>query len=305
VHSGPKTVLACLMPFTIAVRLALVLAVLAVPADALAASAVRTSSVTGRLVVPAGRASTITLHCPANTVAVNGAVSRRGGGVVLRRSMPKRDVGAWAFRVAAAGGSGSRSVSAVARCVGMRVPSGFEGARLRALTRHRLGIALGAGQTATTRLGCGRAWSATGYGFDAGASGHVRLRAAVPDSHGWRFTFENTGSSSAQAGVSARCIARTVAARRSGGGTSELRFRFARRTRGVVLLPGDGTFGDACGGNRFSLATGFRSDPAASVELALASPTGRRAGRWSYRGAGATDTMQSFLVCLSRTSRFR
>jgi hypothetical protein len=231
-------------------------------------------------------------------------VSRRGGGVVVRRSTPGRDVGAWTFRVAA-GGSGSRAVSAIARCVGVRVPSGFAGARLKALTRHRLGIALGAGQTASTRLGCGRAWSATGYGFDAGASGDVRLRAAVPNAHGWRFTFENTGSSTAHVGVSARCIANTVVARGSGGGTSELRFRFARRTRGNVLLPGAGAFTDACGGNRFSLATGFRIDPAASVELALASPTGRRGGRWAYRGAGATDTMQSFLVCLSRTSSFR
>jgi hypothetical protein len=304
VHSGPKTVLACLMPFTIAVRLALVLAVLAVPADALAASAVRTSSVTGRLVVPAGHASKISLHCPANTVAVNGAVTRRGGGVVLRRSMPAHDVGAWGFRVAAAGGSGSRSVSAMARCVGVRVPSGIAGARLKALTRHRLGIGLGAGQTATARLGCGRAWRATGYGFDAGASGDVRLRAAVPDSHGWRFTFENTGSSTAQAGVSARCLARKVVARGSAG-TAEMHFRFAQRARGVILAPGSGTFRDACGGNRFSLATGFRPSPSGSVEIAGTSPMGRRGGHWTYRGASAADSVQSFLLCLSRTSRFR
>ncbi len=303
-HSGPKTVLACVMPFTIAVRVALVLGVLAVPADALAAGAVRTSSVTARLVVPAGQASKISLHCPANTVAVNGAVARPGGGGVLRRSMPGRDVGAWAFRVAAAGGSGSRSVSAIARCVGVRLPSGFAGARLKALTRHRLGIALAPGETATARLGCGRAWRATGYGFDAGARGDVRLRSAVPHSHSWRFTFENTGSKIARAGVSARCLATKVLARGSAG-TSELRFHFAQRTRGVIVAPGNGTFRDACGGSRFSLATGFDPGPSGSVEIAGTSPTGRRAGRWTYRGASAADSVQSFLLCLSRTSRFR
>src|SRR3954462_4114544 len=134
------------MPFTTAVRLSILIAVLAVPADALAATTVHTSSVTGRVVAPAGRAATLGLHCPAGAVALNGAVARQGRGAVVRSTMPGRRSGDWVFRVAARG-AGSRTVTAVLRCVSLRVPGEFTRARVNIKTQRRTDIVIAPGGT--------------------------------------------------------------------------------------------------------------------------------------------------------------
>jgi hypothetical protein len=290
------------MRLTTAVRLSVLLAVLALPADALAAAALRTSSVTGRLVVPDGPPRTISLHCPPGAVALNAAVTRQGGGVVVQRSRPGRGSGGWSFRVAA-GGAGSRSVSAVLRCVSLRLPEGFTRAQLNITTRGKGGIELAPGATAGATVGCGRRWTATGYAL-SGGSGDVRLAEVVPSAHGWRFTLENTGSTTARAAVSARCVSSKVTATRRGGGTAELAFGVSRQARSNTLGPNITTFTHSCGG-KFSLATGSSVDPAAQIELAVSSPAGPAGGRWRFRKASGGDQVRSFLVCLSRASRFR
>jgi hypothetical protein len=293
------------MAFSAAVRLSVVLVLLAVPAEALGASTIRTSSVTGRLVVPAGATSKIRLHCPQSAVALNAAVTRRGAGVVVRRSIPGQDVGSWAFRVAASG-SGSRSVSAVVRCVRLRVPAGLSAVRLHVKTRSRPGIPVAAGATETVRLGCGAGWSATGYALTGDAGDTVRLAAVVPNAHGWRFTLENTGSAPTRAGVSARCLRTRVAARRQGGGTAELRFNVTRPSFSTVF-PRGGPQIDAtgCRVGRFSLAAGGSVDPASTIELLIASPLRERGARWRFGQPREGDRFTGRVVCLSRTSRFR
>jgi hypothetical protein len=287
------------MRLSTAVRLSILIALLAVPADALGASAVRTSSVTGRVVVPDGRSTTMRLHCPPGAAALNAAVTRQGRGVVVQRSVPGSGSGDWGFRVAARG-AGSRSVSAVLRCISLRLPDGLTRARLSVATRDREGPVLARGATATLRLGCGRAWTATGYALRGGEG--VRLAAVEPDAHGWRFTLENTGSATARAGVSVRCLRTKVAA--TGPGTSaEMTVGVTRPTRSNTLGPGSSTFRHSCG-RRFSLATGSIVDPAASIDLAVSSPAGPAGGRWTFRNASGGDRVRSFLVCLSRASRF-
>jgi hypothetical protein len=291
------------MAFSAAVRLSVVLVLLAVPAEALGASTIRTSSVTGGLVVPAGATSKIRLHCPPSAVALNAAVTRRGSGVEVRRSIPGDDVGSWAFRVAASG-SGSRSVSAVVRCVRLEPPADLSAVRLHVKTRSRPGIPVAAGATETVRLGCGAGWSATGYALAGDPGDTVRLAAVVPDAHGWRFTLENTGSAPARAGVSARCLRTRVAARRQGGGTAELGFTVSRHARTDTVGPGSASsFSRTCGGG-FSLATGSSVDAAAPIELALSSPAGSGGARWKFARASAGDRVQSVLVCLARGSGF-
>jgi hypothetical protein len=288
------------MRFTTAVRLSILIALFAVPADALGASVVRPSSVTGRTVVPDGRSSTMRLHCPPGAVALNAAVTRQGRGVVVQRSVPGTGSGDWGFRVAP-GGAGSRSVSAVLRCVSLRLPDGLTRARLAITTRNRSGMVLAPGGTATLRLGCGRAWTATGYALRGGEG--IRPATVEPDAHGWRFTLENTGSTTARAGVSARCLRTKVAA--TGPGTSaEMTFGVTRPARSNTLGRGSTTFTHSCG-ERFSLATGSIVDPAATVDLAASSPAGPAGGRWTFRNASGGDRVRSFLVCLSRASRFR
>ena len=287
------------MRFTTAVRLSVLIALLAVPADALAAGAVRTSSVTGRLVVPGGGPRTMRLQCPSNTVALNGAVTRRGSGVVVRRSTPGSDPDSWSFRVAASG-SGSRTVNAVLRCVRLEIPVRLGVARLHVRTRIRHIVPVPAGATATVELACGSAWSGTGYGFAADGPGNVRLASVMPTGHGWRFTLENTGAAGARAGVSARCLRTRVTTSRG----ATLDFRVASRAATNTVGPGaDRSFSRSCG-DGFSLATGSSVDPADSIELALSSPLGRSGGHWTFANASAGDQVQSFLACLSRASRF-
>ena len=215
------------MHFRFAVRLSIFLAVLAVPADALGASAVRTFSVSARLVAPTGHPSTLSLACPPGAVALNAAVTRQGSGVIVRRSLPGMGSGDWAFRVAAEG-SGSRAVSAVLRCVALRLPQGFTSAHLNVSSRNSSNHVLAPGETTSARVGCGRAWTATGYALEGGRRGAIRLAQAIPGPHGWLFTLENTGSGTARGGVAVRCIRSAATARRPDGATRELRFGVSR-----------------------------------------------------------------------------
>jgi hypothetical protein len=286
------------------VRLSVTAALLAVPGEALGANTVRTFSVTGRLVAPAGHPSTLSLQCPADAVALNGAVSRKGAGAVVRRSTPGHGSGDWSFRLAASG-SGSRAVSAVLRCVRLQLPAGLSGARLDVRTRLQSSIDIAPGATKTTRVGCGSAWTATGYALAAGRRADVRLAEVLPDAHGWTFTLENTGSATAHAGVSARCISSRATAHRSGGGSAELAFGVSRQARLDTVGPGAArTFTHRCGGGGFSLATGSIVNPLDPIELALSSPAGPGAGRWTFANASTGDPVRSYLVCLSRGSRF-
>jgi len=294
------------MRSTTLVRLSVLVAVLAVPADALAAGTVRTSSVTGRLDVPGGRPSTMSLHCPPDAVALNGAITRQGRGVIVRRSIPGRGSGDWAFRVAA-GGSGSRSVSAVLRCVSVRLSDEFTQARVNVKTQRRTDVVIAPGGAATTEVACGRRWTPTGYGLSGGRRGDVRLAEVVPGAHGWRFTLENTGSSTVRPEVIGRCLRSKVIATRAVGGTGELRFGVTRRSfeRAFPSRPSRRTATAGCGGNRFSVSAGLQLDPADPFELVTAAPLRARAARWTFRNVSAGDAFRGYMVCLSRASRFR
>ncbi|HEX6651354.1 MAG TPA: hypothetical protein VF072_01320 [Thermoleophilaceae bacterium] len=291
------------MSLSTAVRLAVLLAVLAIPAEALGASTVRTSSVSGRLVVPGGGPRTLGLHCPSDAVALNGAITSKGRGVVVRSSMPGRGSGDWAFRVAVSG-AGSRTVSAVLRCVALRLPEEFTQARLNVKTQRRNDVVIAPGATATTEVACGRRWTATGYGLRGGARGDVRFAEVVPSAHSWRFTLENTGPSTVRPTVTGRCLRSKVTAR-GPGSSGELRFRTRRRSFSTVLPPGPGQIdATACGAGLFSVGAGGSLDAASTKELVIASPVRQRGGRWRFTG-GSGDPFKGYMVCLSRASRFR
>jgi len=292
------------MLFKTAVCLSLALVLLAVPAEALGASTVRTSSVTGKLVIASGSPSTIRLQCPPSAVALNGAVTRRGAGVAILGSRPGSDAGSWTFR-AAASGSGSRSVSAVLRCVRLQLPEGLSDVRLHVRTRNRPGMVIAPGGTATARLGCGRAWTATGYALTGGGDA-VRLPQALPEAHGWWFTLENTGTTTARVRLSTRCIRTSVTARRAGGGTAELRFGVTRRSfeRAFQAGPSGRASTGSCGGSRFSVAAGIQLDPADPFEPITASPSGQGGARWTFRNVSAGDGFRAYMVCLGRGSTF-
>jgi hypothetical protein len=289
------------MPSRFALCTSLTIALLALPASALAADVVVPSSVARSTAVPSGGSKTLTLRCPAEAVALNAAVTNHDPGVTVRRSIPGRGAGRWSFRLTGAGGGGG--VRAVLRCVRLRLPAGVGGARLDVSTR-RPPVVVPAGGRTTVRLRCGRAWVGTGYGFDPGTRGDTRLASVVPRAHGWDFTIANAASTPATARVSARCLRQTVTSSRG----ARLRFGVARLVFSDLIgrMPGSaGTFTHTCAQSRFSLATGYAVDEADEVQLRLTHPEGRRAGRFRFRGAASDDVVTTFLVCLSRRTQFR
>ena len=288
------------MPSRFAVCTSLTIALLAVPASALAADVVVPSSVARSTAVPSGGSKTLTLRCPAEAVALNAAVTNHDPGVTVRRSIPGTGAGTWRFRLTGTDGGGG--VRAVLRCVRLQLPVSVSGARLDVSTR-RPPVEVPASGSITVRIRCGRAWIGTGYGFDPGTGGDARLASVVPTAHGWNFTIANAASTPVTARVSARCLRQTVT---STGG--RLRFAVARLVFSDLIgrMPGSaGTFTHSCAESRFSLATGYAVDDVDGAQLRLTHPEGRRAGRFRFRGAASDDVVTTFLVCLSRRTEFR
>jgi hypothetical protein len=288
------------MPTRFALLTSLTIVLLAAPASALAADVVVPSSVAGTTTVPAGGSSSLTLRCPASAVALNAAVTNHDPGVTVQRSIPGRGAGTWRFRLTGTGGGGG--VRAVLRCVRLGLPAGIGQARLDVSTR-RPPVAVPAGGRRTVRIRCGRAWVGTGYGFDPGTGGDIRLASVVPKAHGWDFTLQNGAAAARTARVSARCLRQTVTSSQG----ARLRFNVARPrfSDAVGARPGSaGTFTHSCGESQFSLATGYAVGAADRARLRLTHPEGRRAGRFRFRRAASDDVVSTFLVCLSRRSTF-
>jgi len=293
------------MPTRLALCASLTLALLAAPASALAADVVVPSSVAGSTTVPAGESRTLTLHCPATAVALNAAVTHRGAGVTVRRSIPGVAPGDWRFRLSAAVGARSRDVRAVLRCVRLAVPAGISGARLVVSTHRSPIFVIPAGSFVAAQIGCQAGFVSTGYALDQGAPrSDVGIAAAIPTANGWNFSLENTGASPARARFTARCLKRVVSGRREGASTS-MTFGVTRPDFSNRVEPGPGRrFSHSCRRSEFSTATGSVVDPAEDIELSGSHPTGSSGGRWAFTRAHAGDRLRSSLVCLSRRTRF-
>ncbi len=130
------------------------------------------------------------------------------------------------------------------------------------------------------------------------------LRRSSLAPHGWRFRVENTGSTPATAGVTARCLKTRVTA--DGDGSAELTFGVTRPSFEATFAAGEGrrTAFRNCGTSRFSLAAGVELDPAAGIEFLTGGPTGTRGNRWLFRNVTNGDGFTAFLVCLRTGSRF-
>jgi hypothetical protein len=260
--------------------------------------------VAGSTTVPAGGSRSLTLRCPEPSVALNAAVTRRGAGVTVRRSIPVANAGGWTFRLTAAAGARRRAVSAVLRCVRLALPPGVSSAQLLTRTRRPPSIAVPAGSSAPLEVDCARGFAATGYGLDRGAGSDLAIAAAVPSDRGWRFRVENSGGSSARARLSVRCLKSVVTARR-GGASTQMTFGLAqRRFSNAIGAGGAGTYSHSCGRSQFSVATGSEVDAADSIEIRGSNPVGSRGGRWAFARARTGDRVKSFLVCLSRRTQF-
>jgi hypothetical protein len=295
------------MPTRFALCSSVTIALLAAPASALAADVVVPSRVAASTTVPAGGSRTLTLRCPATAVALNAAVTRRGAGVTVRRSIPGATPGHWRFRLSAAAGARRRGVHAALRCVRLALPAGVSNARLVVSTRRTPAIAVPAGSSNGLQVRCARGFIPTGYGLDRGA-GDLTLARAEPGPSGWGFRVENTGASSANARLSVRCLKQSVRGRDALGPT-QLDFAIARRvfSDAITRKPpprSRGTFTHTCAESQFSVTTGHALDSAEGAVVTGTAPDGLRAGRWTFRGARRGEVMTTFLLCLDRRTRF-
>ena len=292
------------MHLRLAACASLILVVLAAPAAARAADTVRPSSDSRTISVPPGERAGLALRCPGSSVALGAAVTRRGRGVTVHRSVPGTDAGSWRFQ-ASNTAAGARRLSAVIRCVRLELPSGVSGVRLMVSTRRTAAFAIPAGGSTNLDVRCARGWIPTGYGLQAGAdAADVRVAQSFPDPREWGFTLENTGGDAARARVAVRCLRRIVTGSR-GGSETTLRFVVSHPLFTNRVGPGSRSFSHACASRQFATATGVVLDEADDIVLRDSHPAGTRSGVWSFRQASGTEVVESKLVCLGLSPRFR
>ena len=274
----------------------------ALPAGAAAQATVAPSSVSDSARVPAGGARSLTLACPSTAVALHAAPVRLPNGVRVAGSAPGENPRRWSFRFASAARS-TRKVTAMLRCVRLRLPSGVSNVTVGVSTTSRSGLQLPAASSVEVALRCASGHIPAGQGVGASTRA-VSLAAAVPMRRGWLFRIENHGDAPARASVHIRCLQRVASGRRNGTRT-RLAFKVRHATFSVRVRSGIRSFTGSCGRNRFSLGTGISLDRRDDIALLRSFPSGSRDGSWFLRNGGPPERVRGYLLCLARDSLFR
>ena len=275
----------------------------ALPAGAVARSTVAPSTVGGAASVPAGGSKSLTLTCPGTAVALHAAPVRLPGGVRVADSGPADDARRWTLRLASVARR-ARRVSATLRCVTLRLPDGLSDVTVRVSSESRPKLRVRAGSSAATGLRCPAGYTPTGQGVGMSTRA-VKLVAAVPNGRGWRFRFENNGKSAATASARIRCLQRVVSGSRNGA-NARLVFGVTRLALSAPVLSGRNvSIVGSCARNRFSLGMGLSLDRDDDIALLRSFPFGSRGGSSFFRNRGAPERVRSYMLCLSRASRFR
>lgn len=275
----------------------------ALPVAANAAATVVPSAVDGSTMVPAGGAKSLTLSCPDRSAALHAAPVSLPSGVRVSDSGPGVDVRRWTLRLASVAGA-SRRVSATLRCVRLDLPSGISDVTVRVSSNNWPKVPLSAGSTVNFSIPCPSGYIATGLGVGM-STREVKLVAAVPNSRGWAIRIKNNGSSAARASARVRCLQRVVSGRRNGARTA-LAFGISRVVYSTPVSSGKSrSVTGSCAPNRFSLGTGISLDSDDDISLLRSFPFGGREGSWFFRNRGPRERVKSYLLCLSRSSRFR
>jgi hypothetical protein len=273
------------------------------PAAAAARPTVDPSTVRGAASVPAGGSKSLTLTCPGTAVALHAAPVRMPSGVRVVDSGPGDDAGRWTMRLASVADR-ARRVSATLRCVTLDLPNGLSDVTVRVSTEGRPRQRVPAGTSVAVGLRCPSGYIPTGQGVGMSTRA-VKLVAAVPNGRGWRFRFENNGEAAATANARIRCLQRVVFARRNGS-SARLIFGVKRVTYTAPVPSGKSvSIVGSCGSGRFSLGTGLSLDRDDDIALLRSYPFASRGGSSFFRNRGAPEPVESYLLCLSRSSRFR
>lgn len=275
----------------------------ALPVASSAAATVVPSSVGGSTMVPAGAGKSLTLTCPDRSAALHAAPVSLPSGVRVSDSRPGADVRRWTLRLASVARA-RRRVRATLRCVSLDLPSGVSDVTLRVSTNNRPKVPVSAGSTVNLSIRCPSGYLATGLGVGMSTRA-VRLVAAVPNSSGWVVRVQNNGSSAARASAHVRCLQRVISGLRNGARTA-LAFGVKRVAYSTPVSSGKSqSVTGSCARNRFSLGTGISLDSDDDIALLRSFPLGAREGSWFFSNRGPRERVRSYLLCLSRASRFR
>lgn len=264
------------------------------PVAAAQAAVVETATVSRSVSVAPDAARSLTLSCPAGFLALSGAA--RSGFTTLTESFPRSGTRQWTFRFASRGNR--HRAGALLRCVRLDLPVGVGGVTLRVGSAFKGDIEVAPGATRRVRVDCPGGQIPTGWGLRRGRAA-VSVAAAVPTAGGWVFDLENRGRSRAETTAYVRCLAPVQRAR------SGQVHRFSIRTRTHVDRGPTRTTSHSCPAGEFSVATGVALSPAQDIFLTATYPDGKRGGRWSFRRAGASSTVETSLLCLDRSTGFR
>lgn len=283
---------------------AVAMAALAVlPAGAAARSTIVASSVERSAAVPAGGTTSLRLACPKRAVALNAALVRRPRGVVVRDSIPGAEARRWTFRLSADAGASDREVTAIVRCVQLRLPARVSDVILRVSSETQPDRLVSPGGSVRVEPRCPRGYVATGQGIGAGSRA-ISVGAAVPSAGGWDFRIENTGDTASTFTARIRCLQRTVTGSRKGR-TVRLRFDVQRTSfRRTVPAGRDPGFEGFCARDRFSVATGISLGRDHDVVLENTYPVAGSAGQWDLGNARAAESVRAHMLCVARFSRF-
>ncbi len=273
------------------------------PAVASARATVIPSTVGGSISVPGGGSRALTLACPKTAVALHAAPVRLPGGVRVTESGPGSEARLWKMSFASVARA-RRRVSATLRCVRLNVPRGVTGVALKVSSDSRFRVRVPARSGVDIDIRCPAGYLPTGQGVGMSTRA-VRLAAAVPNRRGWTFRVENTGGSPTRASARIRCLQRIAVGSRNGARTT-LAFGIQRISYDAPLASGTTrSITGSCAPDRFSLGTGTSLDGEGEITLLGSYPFDRREGSWSFHNGGAPQQVTNYLLCLSRTSRFR
>lgn len=258
----------------------------AVPATA-QAKVVEPVWITKNVSASSDQPKSVTLKCPARAVALNGAAPNASS------SIPAADARRWTFRF-------TRSGSATLRCVRLRLPHDVGALSLIVGTTFEPVFEVPPGFTQQIDLKCPTGEVPVGWGLERRTDGNgLTIAAAVPIAKGWSFAVKNTATIGAAGSLSARCLQKKQ--RASSGQRHTFSTRIASFTERVGRA---GTASRSCRANEYSVATGVSLPADDDLLLTGTGPTGERGGRWSFANGGGTETVQTSLICLARTTGF-
>lgn len=238
--------------------------------------------------LPPGSARTLSVTCPAGSVAVSGGVKSAGDATTTLVSRPAGPR-AFSFRVGNPAGNPPQRVSVAVACRAAGAGRHFKLTHVQ--TRP---VSVPANAAKQVSLACPRATLAAGAGFDLvrgakGATSPLELRRQTQTLSGFSFTVRNTGTNARSAVFYGICLTVSVG-----------RIQVKLTTATTPVRPGSQVAAQRCPRGWFSLATGYVLPPPITLGGTVAVNGG---GRWTLANSAASPALTRLQLSCARLSR--